>query len=585
MSFTKTQAPTLENRERNKDHIVSQLFVQGTRLYTSFHTKDDYARFILSSEEGSNTCNELLYGDCKTFLDLDCPLQLSELGFPTVSDFQKKFTDFLITSYKTHLGLELRKAQVLWCTSCRETKTSFHIVISNDEYSWKKNCIYEKLRIFVKILADETLDIPGFHYLSEKNNEIVMYSLLDTGIYHNNRTFRTLHCTKPESNVRFQAIQDGKILPVSHSLIVKYLVTETEEKKTYTLLTERKTVSKNKLKRSLLEKLARKYGSTVHKVTGSLVQLRNLKETRVCPINQEINTTDNSWIIKKNGCLFLGCHNENCQGKLLKIHEFDSVFKYYTDFEKILKMPVEQRTRNLVQEYLRNTCTFIDVPGKGFFVTSREVPCKAFDGFTSKETVICSKLFSGSSNVKVTGAGGNVISFSDELLGLVQGRNMTIKSGVEWKPHLQDSESPSENFNTFSGYVLDNDIETNINFKETAIYELLERLTNHDEESIEYLLSFIAAKLQKPKRKAPISLCWIKTKQGCGKGTFKKFLENLFYCNEDVMISYNRMSQFVSQYNSEWARALWICLEEVSTKKQKLFERVLGSLERRDEYD
>ena len=30
-------------------------------------------------------------------------------------------------------------------------------------------------------------------------------------------------------------------------------------------------------------------------------------------------------------------------------------------------------------------------------------------------------------------------------------------------------ETPSENFNTFSGYVLDNDIETNIIFKETEI--------------------------------------------------------------------------------------------------------------------
>ncbi len=107
MSFTKTQAPTLENREINNDQIVAQLFVQGTRLYTSFPTKDDLARFILSSETGADTSNELLWTDCATFFDLDCPLQLSELGFQSVAEFVERFNALLITAFQTHRGLAL----------------------------------------------------------------------------------------------------------------------------------------------------------------------------------------------------------------------------------------------------------------------------------------------------------------------------------------------------------------------------------------------------------------------------------------------------------------------------------------------
>ena len=222
MSFTKTQAPILANRERNGDEIIAMCFVQGTRLYTAFPQKDDYARFILSSEEGADTCNELLYGDCATFLDIDCPLQLKDLGFSR-KDFVKTMNEFLIMGYKTHLGLELREHQILWCTSTSPEKTSFHIIIKNPEFAWRKMQISTDLRTFVGILADETLDIPGLHYFKEKNGEIEMHSVLDTGIYHNNRCFRTLQCRKDQSPVRFQALVLDEICPVSHSLLVQYM--------------------------------------------------------------------------------------------------------------------------------------------------------------------------------------------------------------------------------------------------------------------------------------------------------------------------------------------------------------------------
>ena len=83
--FTATQQPTLDSRKTNNDEIVVQTMVQNRRMYTSFATKDKYAEFILSDSEGSDFCNEILYNDVATYLDLDCPLQIPDLGFETNS--------------------------------------------------------------------------------------------------------------------------------------------------------------------------------------------------------------------------------------------------------------------------------------------------------------------------------------------------------------------------------------------------------------------------------------------------------------------------------------------------------------------
>ena len=514
MSFTKKLVPTLETRKRNKDCIVAQLFVQNRRLYTSFATKDDYASFILSKDEGSDTCNEIAWlgSRVKTFLDIDCPLQLSELGFKDTSDFVKQFSAFLIENYKTLLGVTIKEHQLLWSSSTRPDKTSFHIIVSDPENSWKTEKINADLKQFVKILADKTMDIPGFHYLTEKKDEIQMFSILDTQLYNVNRCFRSLLCRKPINNVLLRPMKDGKYVQGSHSLITQHSFTETEPKNEYTLLVERIIKAKPRIRRSLLNRLAAKYGSRVHKISGSLIQLRNTDKCRYCPISQEQNFSDSAYFLRKNGNLYLGCHNAECSGRLKQIHTFQNIFQTYDCYTKILMMPKQERTRALVQEFLRSTCCFCDIPGKGTFVTSRFVPCQGFSAsLKSREVLECSSLFSKNSDVKIELANDDVISISDVLLDLVQTRSLPIFSGTCWVPFLKYGKylpvMSAEKFNTFSGFSLETETEQNIDFTKTKLFELFGYLTNNEPTSTMYLHDFIAAKLQKCFKKMPISLC------------------------------------------------------------------------------
>ncbi|HIB86031.1 TPA: hypothetical protein EYO57_02300, partial [Candidatus Poribacteria bacterium] len=133
-------------------------------------------------------------------------------------------------------------------------------------------------------------------------------------------------------------------------------------------------------------------------------------------------------------------------------------------------------------------------------------------------------------------------------------------------------------FNIFSGFALDSEIQTEVRFPETKIYELIQRLVNYNEECLEFLLNFLALKVQKPFFKPPLILTWCATKKGCGKGTFKLFLEKLFSCNENILISYNKIGQFTSNFNSELETCLFLVLEEVSANKKNSLKEFSGLL-------
>ena len=582
--FSQIQQPALQSRETNADEIVAQTMVQGRRMYTTFATKDKYAEYILSNAEGSDFCNEVLYGDVATFLDLDCKLQIPELGFETIQEFISGFNDILVNVYDEYLGMELNKRSILWSESCREDKTSFHIKVANNAVSWKKSQVGTDLREFIKIIRDETLKKQGYHFLTEKSGQIEMRSVVDISLYHNNRCFRTINCMKAGIQKRLKPLKNAEHVKITHSVLVSHMVTETEtDKEPYKLLKRRKVPTKRQgMSRTLLDRLALQFGCKVHKVSPTLVQLRNATECRVCPITDGCrNESDNAFMIRKASALWLGCHAGCCKGKLKKIHQFETMFAWYDDYRKILSLPEQEITREVIEEYIKSTTCFIDLPKNGFFCTRRESYVKHLP-LKSKEIISCPSLFSKHNDIAVI-VNNKKLMFSEVLRDLVTTRNIPVFENTVWVPRTNGSKYQPENveskYNTFSGFALDRDNgETNIDFRKTKVYELIQRLVNYNEECLEFLLSFLALKVQKPFFKTPLILTWCNTKKGSGKGTFKLFLQKLFSCNETVLTSINKIGQFTSNFNSELETCLFLVLEEVSANKKNSLKEFSGLL-------
>ena len=127
------QQPCLDQRAVSGDQICFCTFVEGKRMYGSVPDQDCYARFLLSDQAGAPFSNELLWTDTYTYIDLDAPCTLAELGH-TLESFIEAFNELLIDQFAKHLEVAIKPSQILWSNGSRLEKTSFHIKVACDHY-------------------------------------------------------------------------------------------------------------------------------------------------------------------------------------------------------------------------------------------------------------------------------------------------------------------------------------------------------------------------------------------------------------------------------------------------------------------
>ena len=558
------QALALAQRETSNDQIVYQTFVQGARMYGTCSNADQYAQYILHE---SRLCNELLWGHTHTFFDLDSEQHLAQLGHPDEATFIEIFNNMLIEAFQEHLGVQIAHNDIIWSCSTREAKMSYHIKVANNQFFWPAKSRKTDLKNFARLVDNACRNTPGFYYYTQDGDQLTQVSILDTAIYSPNRCFRSLGCAKPAYPVQFKPLR-GEI---THSEIVKHMITvsDLEGREPFALKTKPQEVCIPcvPVATNLLSTLAAKYGSTYVTTQGSLVILKNAGP-RLCPIGSEINETDNAFLVLKNGAVFFGCHNDGCEGELLKVHDFprNKKFVYYSDYLKLIKDPEISLPK--VQDYMRSVISYVDRPSAPFFVISNKQAIEEWDHRLTLRQVNCAKvLFRGYSDIHLA-TEDDTIKFSSVLAGLLRRREIPTYADRVWLPHLRENVPalPTNKINTFTGYALEEVPNSQVDFTQTQIFDLLKRLCNNKEDHIQYLLRFIAHKLQHPAKKLPICLAFIASREGVGKGSFGEFLRKLFSCADPTHVSFNTLDSFCSGFNGVQSKALWVVLEEVTAK-------------------
>lgn len=86
---------------------------------------------------------------------------------------------------------------------------------------------------------------------------------------------------------------------------------------------------------------------------------------------------------------------------------------------------------------------------------------------------------------------------------------------------------------------------------------------------VELGLDYLQLLYTKPTQILPI-LCLVSQERSTGKSTFLKWLKNIFQGN----LTYLLNDDFSSQFNSDWANKLLICVDEVLFNKEELTERI-----------
>jgi len=579
-SFWRTQKPCLEHAEKNCDDIVFSTFIHGIRMYSSVSNKDEYARFLLSDVEGANTCCELLWKASSTYLDLDSSQTLEKLGFTCETEFVTQFNEMLVWAFGKYLDTVITPSNMLWSCSTREKKTSYHIKVVCLDKFWPAETRKSDKKNFMKLLESECMNRTGFHWLVSENNEIRMYSVLDTSVYSRNRTMRSLTQKKPEHDQCFELLSKHG---ATHSDIVAHLLTVTPaERQNRTAFiyksTQKFPTRTQGIHENIFKRLANNYGAEFVKVEGSLVILKN-RGCRHCPIGKEENTSDNCFfLLRDHGqSVYFGCHNSDCSGKLLLAHSFLSTkeYQHYEDYKKLLLKP-EVSTKD-IRSYLCSVISYVDKVTEPYFVTTSKVPLELYDHRLYTNQVSCSKqLFRGYQDIQLAVTDSeNPATFSGILGDLMKQRGIKTYSQACWMPFTQADVPvlPETTLNMFQGFALENiEVAEKINFRETSMFDLIVRLTGHRQDSLDYFLSFISEKLCRPRVKHPIALCFLGSREGNGKGTLGTWLTKVFGCSENTFVSFNSLETFKNSFNGIQSRALFLCLEEVTAKRGGLHE-------------
>ena len=561
MSMFRKQKDALNQRAIAKDAIVFSTFIEGIRQYSSVADHDEYARYIMSDEPGSDYCNELLWGDTHSYCDLDCPNTLKQLGF-TQEEFVQAFSALLVESFDKHLGVSITPNDCIWSCSTRVGKTSYHVKIASNAFYWPVSQRKTSMKTFWQLVNQDCLNTKGFHFYKESEDDIEQLSILDLSVYSANRCFRSLNCKKFGMDVRFLPL-DGRVW---HSTVVNHMLSVSSEGRNPFELKSRCKLPprKTRIHTGVLRELAASYGASYESTEGSLVKLRN-NGCRVCPIGNESNTSDHCYFVLKNHAIYFGCHNQACQGQLLKVHSLRSPdYEHYEDYFKL----IPAGDFGSVCNYMKSCIKWVDRTSEPFFVTTSKLGLSCYDHRLHTNQVNFAKtLFKGYADIHLQ-TDDEPIKFSKVLGGLMKQRMIPTYSDVVWLPHSGNCPPvPKNKLNTFQGFALAGVPPKEIDFESTMIYDLLKRLCGNQTEYISYLCSFLGCKLQRPYIKFPICLCFINSKEGSGKGTFGSFLERLFCCGENTYVSFNNLDSFTNGFNGIQARALWICLEEVSARK------------------
>ena len=562
----RTQAQCFSHRETTGDQICFSTFVEGVRHYGTCTDHDHYAEYLLSDRPGSKHANELLWTSSRGFVDLDAPCSLQELG-KTQQEFIDGFNQILIDCHAKHLGVQLAPNDMLWSTSSRPGKTSFHVTILDSSHFWPATA-RPTMKKFFQHVETVCLNTPGYNYFSQDRDHITQRAVVDLAVYSKNRTWRSTGCRKPGIDVPFTPVH-GRIC---HSQIVNNMLTISDEAKTPYTLKSKCKFPRNTIKfhSSTIRDLASQYGCEFVKTRGSLVLLKN-NGPRVCPIGGETNISDNCYFVlgDRGGSVHYGCHNGDCAGKLHKVHEFhsDSPYTYYEDYQTIIN---SESSYSDVVEYIKSTVNLVERPEDPFFVTYSKRSLPSFDYRLNFREVNQSKqLFKGNCAISIEDpASEKPVRFDAVLKHLVEKRQIKTYSDAVWVPYNTTCPRVSaDKLNLFTGFALKQVPSSDLDFTKTNLYNLLSRLCNHEPESFRYMLNFIAEKLQKPYVKHPIALCFINSREGTGKGSFGKFLEMLFACGRNTYVSFNDLESFKNSFNSIQAFAQWVVLEEVSATR------------------
>ena len=564
----------------------------GRDRFASCKTQKGLAKNIAKSEYDRRTCQELLRDGSwlSPYWDIDLYTIDVENLVETRRSIITAFNE-LCTVVFPMISEKFEPTLCKWSDSSGvvngKFKVSLHCVYTDPNLAFEYNRAKEgrdkrkALHQFGKLCIRESRN-----YTALFDGE----SIIDGSVWSTNRAMRMLGCHK---------VGDKRVLkPVNTEFEVDDDYTHTDIRQ-HMIARMQAPARPCRIKESvklefappvhtdagLIASVAAEIGCDVDTVSGSLVTLKTRQSGRVCPISGQTYKPGNNrcYLQIKNGEIFYRQHGVEGTKKLASLPTNKQYDMFVRDLPKLLaiyKRTGDEFTVSMVKDFLRDTVILIARAFKPEYI----VKVDGYEHGFSISAVNSFKYVSGQDPfgsirstmrfrcrvIKQDKNGEDYVAWVDRrvsgvLTEMVDDNDLRTYDECRYVPYCKKEPYIGNNiFNSFVPFsFLSYKPATEVPpFEEHAMYRLMKvELTAGNQVAFDYLLDYIAHKLQKPHIKIETALAFVRTIQGIGKGQWSKWIRILFDDRNCKVVA--NLDHLFGNFNAHLQNCLWVFLEEI----------------------
>ena len=563
--------PCLENAEKSKHKFIcakdylyitkdadgNETYSKPVKIYASYKTSKDFVRLTKRASDDDKNFYVIVpeKTKCCLFNDIEWSLEWK------TEEYIKNRYISLMTNFMDKHNILTNKDDFyfLSASEIKTNKGSLHC--HNPKVCF--NNIKEQ-EIFMNEFNKELTE--DDYYIQEKAKSInFQQCFIDMGIYNKNRCVRLpFSGKKKQDNKTYRHFQPLNNDDYDFSY---YTITDTQEADDNIINVSKfdKDVKANKRPHSknfsqiqeLLDN--NKTDTIIGSVKGSIIQLKNKNESRLCPLSNTTHNNNNAYLVYKKDGLHFCCHSDKCKDKSLLLMKHDIK---QDKPEKEIKFK-EPPFKYYYHQYMAKMTTFKDENGNynGTFKEFQKQFIKDINEFVvqitgSSEPYYLYKVYEEKEGIwqpiwrpkKAKALKDIYRPFSIYkglvcVLGVDYYDNSPYKSQYvkeDCRPYEKASDIPKDTFNTYDGLFISKERaeERGKDSPEFVLNFIKKAWANDNETHYNQIIKWMAHLIQRPWIKMKSSLV-LQGLEGCGKGMIIQLLGKIlghkyFYQPTDI---------------------------------------------------
>lgn len=573
------QAELLEYLKNNRDqefYLPISYEGKNNRYFGYYDSAESFVYNLTKTKSKDRHFYEILSKEVKFYADLDWKWdETQEYNDEAEAKIIVEFITLFSKCYNKIVdGPDFNINNLFILSASDKIKGSLHFIYYDGLY-FKNTTRQKEFWDYVKCIQQE---------------EGVLVNMIDHAIYTSNRNFRTPWSSKYDSK-RILKPRDaqGKVIKFGKKKeILNYLINLSKpggrevklnipsEYKLQQIIKQNRNIirqikSPDEIEQIILDKIP---NVEIYSRKGNMITLKTI-DCRKCLISGEDNFSDCSYIVIRDDGLYYHCHDEGCEGKSLKIYEFELKkvkainWNWFFDYAKLGASVDIANFKSEIVKYMNTYYVLITAQSKCIVIKkvykNIEVEGKCYTCPENKYMTkgsLQDELANVQTIITTTRGEKHHIKVFDVWF---HARNRNQKDDVNFNPKVELSQKfgNSITYNLWNGYMIKpehlKDVKP-LTRDDAFLQHIWKRWAYQNETVYKFICQWFATHLQQPWKKLRSNLV-IRGREGAGKGCIISPLRKIM--GESMFFHPTSANSVLGDFNSSLEGKKLIFLDEL----------------------